>query len=134
MNIYTVVLKKNLKNYSEFGSDRRQNLHYFIQVEKLEIDKLNTMKPSRKTKQNNKTKQKWKKKWIERNGSERTGLTWIIRRCTSTRKLISIVLQADRKSTLINRTNNAFRACLKFRKEGEIYPYFLVNDCLLRDT
>ena len=47
-----------LENYSEFGSDRRQNLHNFIQVEKLEIDKLNTMKPSRKTKQNNKTKQK----------------------------------------------------------------------------
>lgn len=53
-----MVLKTNLKNYSEFGSDRTQNLHYFIQVEKLEIDKLNTMKPSRQTKQNNKTKVK----------------------------------------------------------------------------
>ena len=56
-----MVLKTNLKNYSEFGSDRTQNLHYFIQVEKLEIDKLNTMKPSRQTKQNNKTKVKKKK-------------------------------------------------------------------------
>ena len=129
-----MVLKTNLKNYSEFGSDRTQNLHYFIQVEKLEIDKLNTMKPSRQTKQNNKTKVKKKKKKIKRNASERTGLTWIIRRCTSIGKLISVVLQADRKSTLINRTNNAFRACLKFRKEGEIYLYFLDNDCLLRDT